>query len=123
MDRLHCWHEAFEQLISPAGAGDVAGESVRWFWTSYGFRISDAMKGDPILPTAMKTLLPPYAGSAHTLYRGEARDRHQSHVYGMSWTTNIEVARMMAQRQDPPGVVLKLDASVVSHRALRDPVG
>jgi hypothetical protein len=28
----------------------------------------------------------------------------------MSWTTKIEVARMFAERRDPPGVVLKLDA-------------
>ncbi len=109
MDRLRCWREAFERLIDSISS--VTGKSMLWFWTSYGPHISDSLKGDPILFEAMKKRLPPYAGTEHTLYRGEAWDRYERRVYGMSWTTDIEVARMFAERRDPAGVVLILVAS------------
>lgn len=111
MDRLGCWHEALEQLISPTAIGDVAGESVLWFWISYGFHISDSLERGPILATVLKTLLPPYTGPRQIVYRGEAADRHLARAYGMSWTIDIKVARMFAERRDPRGIVLKLDAS------------
>lgn len=109
LDRLGCWHEAFKQLI--AGMTDVSGASLLWFWITHGLHISDSMQGDPILAEALKALLPPYAGHGHTLYRGEALDRYQRRNFGMSWTTEIDVARMFARRREPAGVVLKLEAS------------
>jgi hypothetical protein len=109
MDRLRCWREAFEHLIDSNSS--VTGESMLWFWTSYGPHVTDSLKGDPILFEVMKRRLPPYAGTGHTLYRGETWGRYERHVYGMSWTTDIEVARMFAERRDPPGVVLMLGAS------------
>jgi len=33
---------------------------VLWFWTTDGFHISDSLKGDRILETVLKKLLPPY---------------------------------------------------------------
>lgn len=83
MDRLNCWHEAFESLLA---AGGVAGTAVLRFWTTYGFHIADSMQADPILARVLKTLLPPYSGLGLTLYRGEDMGRHQGRTYGISWT-------------------------------------
>jgi hypothetical protein len=112
LDRLGCWHEALEQLISGPSAREIPGAAVLWFWTADGFHISDSLMGDRILETVLKTLLPPYIGPGQTLYRGEAAERYRVGIYGMSWTSDPKVARMFAQLRDPPGgVVLKLDAS------------
>jgi hypothetical protein len=114
MDRLGCWHEAFEQLTTGTHAGQTSGEAVLWFWHTYGFHVADSMKADPILAATLKTLLPPCGCPAQTLYRGEALERHQARIYGMSWTTNVEVARMFAGRRvrgTPGGVLLKIAAS------------
>jgi hypothetical protein len=117
MDRLDCWHEAFEQLISEPSAKDIPGEAVLRFWTADGFHISDSLKGNRILETVLRKRLPPYTGPDQTLYRGEAIERYRAGVYGMSWTTKLSVAQMFAHRRDrgAPGgvgrVVLKLNAS------------
>jgi hypothetical protein len=114
MDRLGCWREALEGLISGPSARQIPGEAVLWFWTTDGFHISDSLKGDRILETVLKTLLPPYRGPGLTLYRGEAVERHRAGIYGMSWTTDLETARTFAQRRErgtPGGVLLELEAS------------
>lgn len=111
MDRLGCWHEAFESLIAGPHAGEVSGEALLSFWTTYGFHVADSMKADPILPAALKALLPRYAGAGAVLYRGEDAERYRRRAFGMSWTPRIDTARMFAHRRDPRGVVLRLDAS------------
>lgn len=111
MDRLGCWHEAFASLISGPHAGTVSGASLLHFWTTYGFHIADSMQRDPMLLSALKALLPKYSGPGVVLYRGEDAVRSRAGAIGMSWTTRIETAQMFAQRRDPPGVVLRLDAS------------
>lgn len=110
MDRLSCWHAAFEQLITDP-TSDVPGESVVWLWISYGFHVSASLQGDQIVTTVLKALLAPYSGAGLTLYRGEATDRYEKRIFGMSWTTNIKVARNFARSREPDGVVLKLEAS------------
>lgn len=111
MDRLGCWHEAFESLITGPHVGKISGESLLRFWTTYGFHIADSMQGDPLLIDAMKRLLPRYTGAGLVLYRGEDAERYRRRAFGMSWTTQIDTARMFARRRDPPGAVLRLDAS------------
>lgn len=111
MDRLQCWHEAFESLIAGPHAGEVSGESLLRFWTTYGPHIADSMQGDPLLLIAMKRLLPRYTGAGLVLYRGEDAERYRRRAFGMSWTPRIDTAQMFARRRDPAGVVLRLDAS------------
>jgi hypothetical protein len=110
LDRLDCWHAAFAQLITDP-ASVVPGESVVWLWISYGFHVSASLQGDRVLTAVLKALLPPYSGAGINLYRGEAADRYQKRILGMSWTTDIQVARNFARSREPAGIVLKLEAS------------
>ena len=111
MDRLRCWHEAFESLITGPHAGEVSDEALQHFWITYGPHIADSMQADPILLATMKRLLPRYTGAGLVLYRGEDAERYRQRAIGMAWTPRIDKARMFARRRDPPGVVLRLDAS------------
>lgn len=114
MDRLNCWHEAFASLITGPHAGEVSGEALLGFWTTYGPHIAESMQADPILPGALRALLPKYAGPGAVLYRGEDAERYRRRVIGMSWTPRLETARMFAHRREPRGVVLRLEASATA---------
>lgn len=45
-------------------------------------------------------MLPPYTGSAITLYRGESVLNHQGQTYGLVWSASAEVGRDFASRRD-----------------------
>jgi hypothetical protein len=49
-----------------------------------------------------------------TLYRGELQARHLLGVYGLAWTTKLDVAEMFASRRvalgEGSGVVLQIEA-------------
>ena len=67
MDRLNCWHDAFECLMAEDNSGFDIGKALRAFWVTYGFHIADSMKADPILLDAMRALLPHGHGAARAV--------------------------------------------------------
>jgi len=114
LDRLNCWREALSHLMTGASPNEVVGRALLWFWISYGFHIASSLKGDLVLVDAFKHLLPPYSGPALKLYRGELRSRHLERIYGISWTPNLSVARMFADRRhdlEGLGVTLEIEAT------------
>ncbi|MGH9711858.1 MAG: hypothetical protein ACRD5M_00975 [Candidatus Acidiferrales bacterium] len=99
--------------MTDPGPNEGLGADLLWLWISYGFHVARSLKGDLILVDVFKHLLPPYGGAALTLYRGELNSRHRDRTYGISWTPDLRVARMFADRRYPDegtGVVLKTDA-------------
>jgi hypothetical protein len=113
MDRLDCWLSCFDRLLNLSTPDAELGESLLRFWVTYGFHIEGSLKGNPIFVDALRRFVPPYLGPAVTLYRGELHSRHLVAVYGMAWTSNLNVAEMFARRRadlGACGVVLQIDA-------------
>jgi hypothetical protein len=52
--------------------------------------------GDLVLIDAYRRILPPYTGPARLLYRGDGFRNRCRRTYGLSWTTDVEVARCFA---------------------------
>jgi hypothetical protein len=53
--------------------------------------------GDLVLIDAYRRILPPYTGPARRLYRGDGGRNRRRRTYGLSWTTDVEVARSFAR--------------------------
>ena len=85
LDRLDCWHAALEPFMTEPSPSEGLGADLSWFWITYGFHIARSLKGDLILVDVFKHLLPPYAGTGLTLYRGELNLRHQKRIYAVLW--------------------------------------
>lgn len=66
-------------------------------WIVCGDAIRDASQDDLNLIKGLRYLLPVYSGSGMTLYRGDCFESRRIRRYGMSWTSNMEVARGFAQ--------------------------
>jgi len=115
LDRLDCWVEALGQLREEPVPNERLGAALLSFWISYGFHIAESLNGDLILVDVLKYLLPAYSGPGLRLYRGELAIRYQRVVYGISWTPELAVARMFADRRqhlgEGDGVVLQIDAT------------
>jgi hypothetical protein len=115
-DRLDCWPEAIDQLVTGPSPNIAKGRALLSFWNTYGFlSIPRGLGGDlPHLVDAFKYLLPPYTGHGLTLYRGELESRHTMGVYGISWTPRLEKAKDLADIRlltEGRGVVLKIEAT------------
>ena len=52
---------------------------------------------DIALATGLRALLPPYRGGGVTLYRSEGFPNRRRRTYGLSWTSDIRVARAFAE--------------------------
>lgn len=111
MDRLGCWHQAFEQLAVGNAAFEVRGSAVLWLWNRFGLHVADSLKGDPIVATVLRALLPPYSGPGCTLYRAELGPRLRARVYGMSWTADFDMASAFATQRGADCALLRVQAS------------
>jgi hypothetical protein len=114
LDRLDCWREALSQLMTDPSPNEALGRALLWFWISYGFHIASSLKGNLILVDAFKHLLPPYRGPLLKLFRGELHARYMKRIYGISWTPELSVARMFANRRrndEGFGVILEIEAT------------
>jgi hypothetical protein len=66
-------------------------------WCQSGNHIRSEVGDDLILIKALRVLLPTYRGDALRLYRGDSAWNRRRRTYGLSWTTDIEVARSFAK--------------------------
>jgi hypothetical protein len=85
---------------SIARAGDIASEIKRAFrehWIHDGDQLREAVGNDRGIMDAMRALLPPYTGPALVAYRGDSFFNRRRRTYGMSWSANIDVARLFAE--------------------------
>jgi hypothetical protein len=78
-------------------------------WQLDGDHIRSEVNDDRILIEGLRVLLPPYTGDARQLYRGDSMWNRRRRSYGLSWTTELEIARGFANNKQTSkggGVVL-----------------
>lgn len=63
----------------------------------FGHRIRSCINNDICYIETLKTLLPPYEGESVQVYRGENTDRYKNKLIGISWTPQIDIARMFGR--------------------------
>lgn len=118
-----------EKLTETSSWGDVVAKSLHgkselpWgnedigtYWIVAGHRIREQVANDRVLVNFLRKVLPPYAGSALVLFRGESRDRFLANKIGLSWSQDQAVAEMFATGLNSFGGGLVL-------RAVFDPTG
>lgn len=83
-------------------------------WTTHGEKIRQQLNDDARLSRVLRRWLPPYAGDAVTLYRGESAGRLEAGRVGMCWTPQRHVAEMFGSGLNAigpgGGVLLQADA-------------
>lgn len=92
------WKRVFQRLARL----DRVSRDMQWMWLQFYIQWGEHTRvevgDDLLLIRALRVLLPPYRGPAVTLFRGEgARNRHRR-TYGLSWTSEREVAEDFANR-------------------------
>jgi hypothetical protein len=85
------------------------------YWLECGDSIRSLVSDDKILLSALRVLLPPYAGPPVRLYRGDSAWNRSKRSYGMSWTDDLDIAdqfaRGMYRTFTGGSVVLQADAA------------
>jgi hypothetical protein len=89
---LACEHEG----DSPQPCPETFRHSFLNVYLKYGDHIRQEVGDDLILISALRSLLPRYAGPAMTLYRGEGALNRKRRTYGLAWTSSRDVARSHA---------------------------
>lgn len=90
------------------------------YWIVHGRRIRELVGNDRVLCDLLRRRLPPYAGGALTLFRGENLGRWRAGILGFAWTPDIEIARMFGRGVNaghPGGILLRCTfepASIIS---------
>jgi hypothetical protein len=88
---------------------DKARTTFHVMWTECGHRIRREVGDDVVLLDALRRVLPVYSGTSVHLYRGETWVDFSRQRHGMSWSNDINIARMFARGRnalDPGGGVL-----------------
>ncbi len=90
-----------------------------WSWPQWRDSFRNNVNNDLLLIKLLRVLLPEYRGPVLTLYRGETMWNRRRRTYGVSWTSEVEVAKQYANglRRTTQGgtVVLKTRASTGDH--------
>jgi hypothetical protein len=91
-------------------------EACLQFWINSGDHLRQEVDDDLMIVRALRMLLPRYAGSAWTLYRGESALNWKRRTYGLAWSSRQDVADSFAKtgvyRTSAGGsVVLEVQAS------------
>jgi hypothetical protein len=118
--RLDCLGDALKGCLKGQRQNQRKLQILLYFWNERGlWSIPKALKEDLCLFTdVIRYFAPPYVGDGLTLYRGQSLARHQSGVYGISWTPRYEIAERFSALRDDLGIVVKVDASpdmIVAH--------
>lgn len=65
-------------------------------WLESGDHLRQEVGDDLLLVRGLRVLLPPYDGPAVTLYRGETAGNRRDRTYGLSWSSDRNVAEAYA---------------------------
>lgn len=103
-----CWGLRAQLLLNEPKPPVNIAEQLSTHWIEAGHRIREQIADDRILVRVLRHMLPPYDGSAVTLFRGENLERWEACQVGLAWTSNIDVAKMFARglNSSPSGGVL-----------------
>jgi hypothetical protein len=93
----HCvWRRAFRAVAKHSAPVDLRTRFAG-AWMISGDHIRCEVGDDLVLINALRALLPSYVGNPVRLYRGDSAWNRRCRTYGLSWTTNINVARSFAR--------------------------
>lgn len=119
VDRMGDWRAAFRLLLR-AGT-NIHADSKTLFqqaWAIHGDHIRGEVQDDLLLIEVLRLLTPAYFGGSLRLYRGDSASNRRYRRYGLSWSTDREVAKSFALgtcRWSPGGsVLLFADAPVAA---------
>jgi hypothetical protein len=102
-------------VLKACSPNPTLGDALVRHWLAYGMKLGVAFEENiVVLGDALRRHLPPYHGPGLTLVRGQIETLHRKQCYGLSWTPDIEVARMHATHHgagEGDAVVLRMDVS------------
>jgi hypothetical protein len=97
LDHTQSWKKAFEAAAALRSPTESLRDFFHGVWTESGRQFREAIGDDPTLVSALRRLLPSYAGPDMLLYRGETADDAAQERFGFSWTSRRTVAEMFAR--------------------------
>ena len=93
----HGWRQVAEEAVRgrelPASFKDAFGT----YWIEAGHHVREQVADDRLLCQMLRLTLPAHSEGSQTLYRGENLTRWKVGAVGLSWTRDIEVARMFGR--------------------------
>jgi hypothetical protein len=112
------FHSALRNAARIKGISESFRHTLLDFCLENGDSLRTAARHDFLLLDFYRAVLPKYRGPSVTIYRGATLSERCNRTYGLSWTTNIQVARSFAERNAErtrdDGVVLRTVASRTS---------
>ena len=91
------WRQLAEAIVCGIELPTSFKDAFSTYWIVAGHHIREQIDDDRLLCQMLRSTTPPYNGGSLKLYRGENMDRWNSSTIGLSWTPNIEVARMFGR--------------------------
>lgn len=95
----YLWDQTFRDLKTISAPAQIRTAFAR-MWCSRGDHLRSCVNNDLTLIRGLRALLPPYRGPALQLYRGEGVFNRRRRTYGLSWTSEINIARQHAQHDE-----------------------
>jgi hypothetical protein len=112
--RGNAWRNVLIELAQRPVDYEI-GESLVMAWLVGGIRLGRAFQKDiGLFAEALRRHLPRYDGGGLTVFRGQLETFHRKRCYGISWTTDMEVANTLATWHaagEGEAVVLRMAAS------------
>jgi hypothetical protein len=115
----------FQLLAEIRSFSDEDRAAFHAIWTVRGHRIRREIGDDFLLLDALWRVLPAYAGESVHLYRGEAWSDFSIRRHGMSWSIDIDIARMFARGRNAlaPGGGVLIESMVPADAIISGPPG
>ena len=91
------WRQLAEAVVSGSELPASLRTGFSTYWIVAGHHIREQVADDSLLCQMLRLTTTPYGGDSLALYRGENLDRWNSGQVGLSWTPEVEVARMFGR--------------------------
>jgi hypothetical protein len=97
VEMTSAWRLVFRRCARLTDVSEDMRQAMLRVWITSGDHLRSEVTDDLILKAGLRALLPRYQGPAVTLYRGDSLWNRRRRTYGLSWTTDEEVADGFAQ--------------------------
>jgi hypothetical protein len=91
------WPLVFRRCARLTDVSEEMRQAMLRIWITSGDHLRGEVGDDLVLKTALRVLLPQYQGPPITIYRGDSLWNRRRRTYGLSWTTDEQVADGFAQ--------------------------
>jgi hypothetical protein len=102
--------QGFLAALAKTKPSDELAAQFRRRWHECHHFMRELVEDDALMNRVARAWLPPYAGPAMTLWRGENIDRFEANQLGLAWSDMVETAELFARGLNATGrggVVLK----------------